>query len=305
MSAQPGLPPGRALFAYLHMLAGERPDGRFLDIRWMTRAGMRRQFVPAAHLASAARLIERLAPHHDVYVGIALRSTARQGGRRAIANAHLLHVDCDTPAASDRLATFQPASMLIASGTPGHLHAYWQLQTSHPGEQVEAANRLLAVHLAADVRSADLARVLRPPASLNHKHTPPAEVTLLTHHPERLYALSELTVALPDPPPRLRVQPHRPNSPDPLRAIPAATYVQILTGAQPNAAGKLLCPFHAEQTPSLQLYPDNTWFCFGCRQGGSIYDFAATCWRLPTKGVAFGLLHRRLVRVFDSHLAVR
>lgn len=276
------------------MLAGERPDGRFFDIRWMTRAGMRRQFVPVAHLASAARLIERLAPRHDVYVGVALRSTARQGGRRAIANAHLLHVDCDTPAASDRLATFQPASMLIASGTPGHLHAYWQLHHPVAGDQAEAADRRLAVHLAADLRSADLARVLRPPGSLNHKHTPPAEVTLLAHHPERRYALSELTVALPDPPLRLRVQPHRPSSPDPLRAIPAATYVQILTGARPNEAGKLLCPFHAEQTPSLQLYPDNTWFCFGCRRGGSIYDFAARLWRIMPRGENFIILRARL-----------
>jgi hypothetical protein len=37
--------------------------------------------------------------------------------------------------------------------------------------------------------------------------------------------------------------------------------------------------FHEDRTPSLQLYNDGSWYCYGaCRTGGSIYDFAARLW---------------------------
>ena len=31
---------------------------------------------------------------------------------------------------------------------------------------------------------------------------------------------------------------------------------------------------HDDQTPSLRLYEDRSWYCSGCRIGGTIYDFA-------------------------------
>lgn len=34
-----------------------------------------------------------------------------------------------------------------------------------------------------------------------------------------------------------------------------------------------LCPFHEEKTPSFYIYPDNSFFCFGCRLGGNAIDF--------------------------------
>lgn len=35
----------------------------------------------------------------------------------------------------------------------------------------------------------------------------------------------------------------------------------------------LRCQFHAEDTPSFYIYPDNTFFCFGCRAHGNAVDF--------------------------------
>ena len=83
-----------------------------------------------------------------------------------------------------------------------------------------------------------------------------------------------------------------------LLAIPAATYVRELAGLEPRRDGKVNCPFHADDTPSLQLYEDGTFYCYGCRAGGSIYDFAGALWSLEAKGRAFLELRARLAASF-------
>jgi hypothetical protein len=32
---------------------------------------------------------------------------------------------------------------------------------------------------------------------------------------------------------------------------------------------------HEERTASLKAYANGSWYCYGCHQGGSIFDFAA------------------------------
>lgn len=34
-----------------------------------------------------------------------------------------------------------------------------------------------------------------------------------------------------------------------------------------------LCPFHNEDTPSFVIYPDNSFYCFGCQAHGDVIDF--------------------------------
>jgi DNA polymerase I-like protein with 3'-5' exonuclease and polymerase domains len=44
---------------------------------------------------------------------------------------------------------------------------------------------------------------------------------------------------------------------------------------EPNGSPGLLvglCPFHDENTPSFTIYPDNTFYCFGCERYGDITD---------------------------------
>ncbi len=36
---------------------------------------------------------------------------------------------------------------------------------------------------------------------------------------------------------------------------------------------RCVCPVHADTNPSLVFYPeDNSWFCFGCQQGGGLVE---------------------------------
>ena len=43
----------------------------------------------------------------------------------------------------------------------------------------------------------------------------------------------------------------------------------------PVKRGFICCPFHSERTPSLKLYQNNTWYCFGCGSHGDVIDFVS------------------------------
>jgi hypothetical protein len=308
--------PTRDLLVYLRMLAGDPKPDQFFDMRYGTPdGGMRQRFVSALAIHEAARLITRLARQMDVYVGVALRDRA-YGGKSAISGSHLLYIECDDPDAGERLGGFAYSpSMIVASGSPGHLHIYWRLRERASSAQVESANRRLALALQGDPASVDIVRLLRPPSSMNHKHSPPVAVRLLEHDTDARYALRELTGGLPEDPnpghaPGARPVPRRAGRTAldrELLAIGAAEYVRVLAGLEPNRAGKVLCPFHPETDPSLQLYPDGTFYCFGSgyKRGGTIYDFAAHLWLsgqsagAPLRGRQFIELRERLAARFD------
>lgn len=304
------------LLDYLRLLAHGPSPGQFLEVRWAPVAKpMRRRFIPAGAIERTARLIERVAPSADVYVGVALRDSDRHGGKRAISRSRLLYIECDDPGVRERLAAFpHPPTMEIASGTPGHLQLYWALHDAALSPQVERANERLARRLGGDPACFDIARILRPPKTLNHKHHPPQPVALTVHRSHAQYNLAQLTQGLPKShrnEPLASATPARDRharSQRELRllAIPAADYVHVLTGRTPNRAGKILCPLHSEREPSLQIYADGTFYCFGstCRKGGTIFDFAAHLWLtsqsrdVPLRGRRFIEVRERLWAIF-------
>jgi hypothetical protein len=289
------------LCAYLSALADKALADSFIELRERHGQHMRRRFYPAAYPDRAASAILRIGRERDAYIGVAPRAGTR-GGRDAIALLGCLWVDADSPEAIERLAGFTPApSILIATGRGQH--AYWLLDRPTDVDAGEHANRRLAHHLAADASCFDAARILRPPHTHNYRYQPPRAVRPLRLATHQRYALESVLGGVDDLPPERTPasQPpatcvKRPASNDPLLEIEPAVYVQALLGVAVGRDRKVSCPFHADEHPSLHVYPTAAqgWHCFSCRRGGSIYDLASDLLNLQTRGVEFLQLRAEL-----------
>lgn len=312
------IPQHEALDFQLAAIIGREPEGGFLEVRFKVDGGMRQQFIPCEERARAVTVIQGLGQRTDTFVGCAPRRD-RKGIKAAIANVWTLWADADSPEAVEKLRQFRPLpAIAIRSGSPGHLHAWWPLRDAVRIGDAENANRRLAVHLGADVRSTDAARILRPAGTLNHKYDPPLPVEAVRVQVDpRLPVLADVLADVPElrpepkPPkpqrdPMTALRARRPQTAfgDPLGAIPASEYVPLLTG-RPVVHGKVQCPFHGggqERTPSLVVYPDDRgWACFGScpapsgrkQFGGDIYVLGAALYGLDMRR-DFKEIQRRL-----------
>ena len=244
---------------YLRALFARDEPGALIEVRYRYRDGMRRTFFDVTDTAAAARTIARLATATDVYVGVAPR-LRRAGGKDAIEHVWSLWADLDHPDAAAALDDLPVApAIVIASGTPGHLHAYWPLDDRDQRRRRRTgANRRLAAQLHGDGGSVtNAATILRPPSTYSHKTTPPTPVVV-----ERLHDVTTTVQAVDR---RHRTRPHANShnehpddvvhrSQDPLRALDPALYVSVLTGQPVGRSRKVRCPFHDDRTPSLHVY---------------------------------------------------
>lgn len=58
-------------------------------------------------------------------------------------------------------------------------------------------------------------------------------------------------------------------------------------GYEPDRRHRIRCPFHDDQRPSLQLYPDGRgWWCYVCGIGGSVVDFVGRLFSLCPRDAA-------------------
>jgi hypothetical protein len=308
------LSPTQGLVAFLAALAGPERLG-WLELRHRRLDGrMHQRFFAPTKPAAAAACATALVRSGDVYVGCAPRRE-RVGGRAAIDHGCVLWVDCDDDTSLDLLDRFEPQPAMLVRTSPRGVHAYWPLERPLGPDELERANSRLAHALGADLACTDAARVLRPPATLNHKYDPVAAVTLERFTGERFSAV-QITGRLPDPPTR----PARPTNArarqrhavDPLLSIPPRDYVEALTGREVGRDGKVSCPFHPDRTPSFHCYPDarGGWACFSTRcsrggrpNGGDIYDLASQLWGLSTRGTDFLELRQRLQVLFATPVA--
>lgn len=293
---------------YLDMLTADAATGSLLDVRYRKRDGRFARIFLHARDKKAAGRIATLGQHSDVYVGCALRVRPR-GTRHDVAPTALLWADCDDAESFGAARVFTPpASMIVASGGPGHAHAYWQLTHPLDVRELEETNRRLAASLGADVKCADATRILRVPGTWNHKQHHPSPVEIL-HEAQARHPLADILAALPSPNRAPREETNglrRVREQDPLHQISPIHYVRLLTGRTPDREGKIPCPFHDDDTPSLHVYPtpEQGWACYGCPTadgkplGGDIYTLASRLWNIPTRGPAFQELQARLDDTF-------
>ncbi len=267
------------LGSYLWLLTGRGAGDGWVEIRRRVDLGMRAEFCPAREPDEIRDRVRALAPLSDVYLGVALRGR-RAGTKDAVRESWLAWVDCDSAASSLRLEAFTPRpSIVVLSGTPGHVHAYWALRDPLGVDALEDLNRRLAAGLSADRTCADAGRILRPPATLNHKSDPPLPVRLIDAVGHEVFTPEQITARLPDlarGPGRVPRRSAR-HVADPLATVSAVVYVPLLSGRPVDHAHKVELSVPRGQLASLHVYddPDRGWYCFGCRRGGSIYDFAA------------------------------
>jgi hypothetical protein len=67
-----------------------------------------------------------------------------------------------------------------------------------------------------------------------------------------------------------------------------------------NGHNKALCPFHADQKPSMHIYPGNRGFyCYVCNKGGSVIDFVMGLFNLD-----FHDAIRKINSDFGLHLPI-
>jgi len=230
---------------YLRALFGGYEPGALIEVRSRYRGGMRAAFFDATDTFTAARTIVREGLRTDVYVAVAARRR-RAGGKQAIEEIRTLWADLDTPNARAALEALPVApAIVIASGTTGHLHAYWPLTDPVRVAVAEQANRRLAAQLGADSGAVtNAATILRPPGTYSYKSTPPTPVVLehLTPTTSTLDAVTAGIAEDPAPPGPQATQPSTRalrSAQDPLRALDPARYVSVLTGQPVGRSRKI------------------------------------------------------------------
>lgn len=69
--------------------------------------------------------------------------------------------------------------------------------------------------------------------------------------------------------------------PDSIKLLVSMSDAAQFYGYEPNFAGFIKCPFHADKTASMKVYSgDRGFHCFGCHTGGSVIDFVMKLFNL-------------------------
>ena len=182
-----------------------RPDGRGRPIVFV---------LDVDNWTGLENYIEKTRDARHLFMGVATRDAQRQP-----VALHAVFTDLDfkdfkseTEARASLAAFPLKPSAVVRSG--GGLHAYWLLDApldlaNGGAPRAKTLLRQLAAATGGDLHSAEPARILRLPGSVNHKYTPPRPVVLETLTTQTAYSVSTLEATLVDVP-EPRAEPARP-----------------------------------------------------------------------------------------------
>jgi hypothetical protein len=206
------------LTRYLRLLYPHLPPQHWLVVSWQERYFQSRWF-PVAQSKQVAPFLLKTARQHDVYVGLGLRQR-QTTGRGASADVRAIgglwiefdhasghHTTANLPSREQLLQFLEtlPFTFSMIVDSSGGFHCYllfkelWIFESPEERDQAQALLRHFqrtVQHWAAEAgwhidTTSDLARVLRPPGTLNHKGGTPQPVTLYQSTESR-YDPSEL-----------------------------------------------------------------------------------------------------------------
>ena len=66
-------------------------------------------------------------------------------------------------------------------------------------------------------------------------------------------------------------------------------------GINIERGGRCCCPFHGDKHPSMKLYPNGTYYCFACHEGGDTFRFVRKM---------LGLTAKETVKWFDDEFSL-
>jgi hypothetical protein len=182
------------------------PDAAgFIELRALPSAA--RAFVKADDADEIQRFL-RAHANENCYFAVATRRNATGGNLQHCEKLYVLYIDIDFSkiAEADARAMIErfalKPSMIVQSGHG--LHVYYLLREAidlqHDAARAKNLLRRLALALCGDLASAEPARILRVPGTLNYKYTPPRRVLIESFQQERAYNLSDFDDLLPDEP---------------------------------------------------------------------------------------------------------
>jgi hypothetical protein len=178
------------------LLPGLEEQGAFIEQRALRGGKPTIDF--ASEVSSAVAFFKQVKGSHDSYFGIAGRSRSGHGGKADLASSWAVWADIDQPNAEARLreSELPRPSILVASGTPGHVQAYWLLEEpqdlGHPQDVAHFESHLRGIRDACGGdNTVDASRLFRMPGSLNWKHDPPRRVEVVRFCPEARYVLDD------------------------------------------------------------------------------------------------------------------
>lgn len=162
---------------------------------------MDRLFIKWPDMASIEEFIHKNI-NHDVYFGVGTRA-GEKGTKEAVKEIPSLWMDSDFKdleggeADANKILSeingLFPPSIIVQSGNGYHL--YWLLKEPEEARpEVEAYLNGLANSFQGDRSSAELARILRVPGTLNSKYDPKREVTIIKLDSDVRYNLSDFDI---------------------------------------------------------------------------------------------------------------
>jgi archaellum biogenesis ATPase FlaH len=125
----------------------------------------------------------------DVYIGPALYRE-KKVSKEAILHSNVVWVEFDGQE-SIKWGKLSEPNVIVQTSNSQHVHCYWKTE-SLSTELSEDTNRRLTYYLEADSSGWDITQVLRPPNTINYKHTVP---TKLVKFQEGSHKYSEFDVA--------------------------------------------------------------------------------------------------------------